>query len=241
MEDKDHFIDWGEILGINLDSFSNVTLINFFNKEAKNIVNGELYDKLYKIIEDNVLTNPNNIILQSGKNIIIIYSSKLEFKSNFLTSINENILANINSKYKDIIVKIGIGGPVNSLLDIRTSYLQATRALKIANKSKYEPIKDYNDLDIEILIDSIPNSVKTFYIEKVFSNFSPEEFLTYSNNFLEYVDANGSIKKASDLLFIHKNTLQYRLNSLYKKTGYNPRDLKDMIILYLGFMMHDYK
>ena len=35
-------------------------------------------------------------------------------------------------------------------------------------------------------------------------------------------------------LFIHKNTLQYKLNHIFRKSGLNPRAFKDAVMLYLG-------
>ncbi|WP_419773134.1 helix-turn-helix domain-containing protein [Helcococcus kunzii] len=43
--------------------------------------------------------------------------------------------------------------------------------------------------------------------------------------------------KSSKTLFIHKNTLQYKLNKLEKLTGYNPRTLDDFVVLKLAFLL----
>lgn len=48
------------------------------------------------------------------------------------------------------------------------------------------------------------------------------------------INCNGSITLASEKLFMHKNTLQYKLNRIYEKTGHNPRDLKDSPALYMA-------
>lgn len=56
---------------------------------------------------------------------------------------------------------------------------------------------------------------------------------------LAYIKNNGSISKTSSDLFIHKNTLQYRLNKVAKMTGYNPRELKSLIVLYLALELMD--
>nr|WP_245169601.1 helix-turn-helix domain-containing protein [Enterococcus faecium] len=48
---------------------------------------------------------------------------------------------------------------------------------------------------------------------------------------------NGSIKNCSEELFIHKNTLQYRLNKFHSLTGYTPRNYDDYHILKLAFLL----
>ena len=54
-------------------------------------------------------------------------------------------------------------------------------------------------------------------------------------NLLEtYYRNNMSLKQTSDELYIHKNTLQYRLERIYNKCNLNPRNFNDSVILYLA-------
>ena len=43
-----------------------------------------------------------------------------------------------------------------------------------------------------------------------------------------------SLKVTSDALFMHKNTLQYQLDRIWRNSGYDPRAFQDAVILYLG-------
>ncbi|MFR4713912.1 MAG: helix-turn-helix domain-containing protein [Blautia wexlerae] len=43
-----------------------------------------------------------------------------------------------------------------------------------------------------------------------------------------------SLHNTCEKLFLHKNTLQYKLNHIYRKTGLNPRRFKDAVLLYLA-------
>jgi len=49
---------------------------------------------------------------------------------------------------------------------------------------------------------------------------------------------NGSINATSEELFVHKNTLQYRLKKVKEITGYDPRKLRDFTILYLAILLY---
>ena len=49
-----------------------------------------------------------------------------------------------------------------------------------------------------------------------------------------YVKNNGSISKISEELFIHKNTLQYRLSKMKLLTGYDPRILEEAVLLIIA-------
>ncbi|NSK01391.1 PucR family transcriptional regulator [Blautia obeum] len=46
-----------------------------------------------------------------------------------------------------------------------------------------------------------------------------------------------SLKKTCGETFLHKNTVQYRLNQIYKKCGCNPREFRDAVRLYLALKM----
>lgn len=46
-----------------------------------------------------------------------------------------------------------------------------------------------------------------------------------------------SLKDSCEQLYLHKNTLQYRLDKIWKETGYNPREFKDATVLYVGLKM----
>lgn len=238
-EELEFFVNWAEILNIKLNRQRVVVMINILDGQLENILASELYEKIYKLIEKNILVNKENIVIQSGKNIIIIYSPSLKDGLDTRKQM-EKVLDLVEDKYENIGLKIGIGSPVDSLLNIRDSYLQAKRALNIISRSKVPSIKSYEELDLEIIVDSVDPRIKEFYMSKVFKNLSPGEIQDLSKNFLAYFKHNGSIKNASEALFIHKNTLQYRLNSIHRETGYNPRKLEDMVVLYLGFMLAKY-
>jgi len=49
-----------------------------------------------------------------------------------------------------------------------------------------------------------------------------------------YFDCGGSIRRCADASFVHRNTFQYRMDCLRKKTGYDLRIPKDAVLLYLA-------
>ena len=52
-----------------------------------------------------------------------------------------------------------------------------------------------------------------------------------------YFSCNLSVNAASEKLFIHKNTLQYHLDRVYRLTGYNPRRFRDAMVLWTGLSL----
>ena len=52
-----------------------------------------------------------------------------------------------------------------------------------------------------------------------------------------YFANNMSLKETAEQLYLHKNTLQYQLDKIWKTTGYNPRNFKDATVLYVGLKL----
>ena len=54
-----------------------------------------------------------------------------------------------------------------------------------------------------------------------------------------YFSVNMSLKETAEQLFLHKNTLQYQLDKIWKNTRYNPREFKDATILYIALKLKE--
>ena len=74
----------------------------------------------------------------------------------------------------------------------------------------------------------------------VFGDLSDKEIDDFQVVFDSYTRHNGSITHSADELFLHKNTLQNRLNKIARMTGYNPRDLSDYAVLSMAFKLRSY-
>lgn len=91
----------------------------------------------------------------------------------------------------------------------------------------------FDDMTLEILLSSISEQEKNAYLQKTISALSDEE-----RNLLQtYFEANMSLLGTSQKLFLHKNTVQYKLNHIYQKCGLNPRVFKDAVLLYLALQL----
>lgn len=190
-------------------------------------------DKIYNSFSKKINYNPQNLIVQNGMNIIIIY--ELRINENIETLIYQ-LKDYIENKYS-IKVFFGIGNIYDDLLETKKSYGEAKKALDLSLAQNYKEILFYNDLDIGLLTHDLPLDTINKYIKKIFKDMTREQINEYSVIMDAYLKHNGSINKASEELFLHKNTLQYRLNKLKELTGYNPRNLEDMVVLYIGFTL----
>lgn len=124
---------------------------------------------------------------------------------------------------------VGVGHVVNNKDEIRESF-------KLAMFLSNQPGEFYSPQNIsdQYLIETSDNTATKLLINKVFNQLDSQEI----DNIIElvnmYVKYNGRINELSEALYIHKNTLQYRLNKIHKRTGYNPRSLEDIYYLVLA-------
>lgn len=228
----------GDILGIrtNIPRVVIVSkMLDESNKEA--LLEPRINERILNVFKTHINHDDQNLIVQSGTNIIMILN--IISKKN-IDSLLDLIKRDVNN-ILNINIYFGIGNISNSPTEIKRSYKEAKKALDISAAFRDSQIVYYKDLDIGLLLDEISNETVSNYLEKIFGRLTKEEIYEYASLIDSYINNNGSITKTSKELFIHKNTVQYRLNRLRILTGYNPRVIKDMVVLYLAFMLNKIK
>lgn len=162
-----------------------------------------------------------------------------QYPNRFILVIPRDRVRELKSLIKDLegeeesYIFCGIGSR-GSIQEIRASYEMALIALK-HGKLMGSMVVDSSDLDMEILFERLPDHVKDKYIQKVVGKLTEEEIKLLE----KYYTCNMSLKLTADDLYIHKNTVQYRLDKIYEKTGLNPREFKDSARLYVGIYLYN--
>lgn len=149
--------------------------------------------------------------------------------------ISENIAAlkSFSSENKDLL-QIGIGC-ASGLYQLNASYRTANTALANASMDR-APFSLFDDLTLEIILSSIPENNRNEYLTKVLSGLSDKDILLLRT----YYEESQSLSRTCEKLFLHKNTLQYKLNRIHHICGLNPRDFKDAVILYLAVKIQEH-
>lgn len=130
----------------------------------------------------------------------------------------------------DASVYVGCDGGAR---DIHAAYLQAERAWQAA-RIKPGGIALYRELTLELFLDEVTPASRQEYLRKLFPEQSSDEMDAWMTLLDAYFAADGSILHAAELLYIHKNTLQYRLHRLQELTGHDLRRPADAAIFYLA-------
>lgn len=126
------------------------------------------------------------------------------------------------------LISIGIG-TAKAPSQLCHSYREALVALNSLEFSQ-KAYGDFANLDVEMLLGNLTAECREDYLAKTVSLLTPHE----CELLRVYYEENMSLSETGKRLFLHKNTLQYQLNKIHQKTGYNPRSFRDAVVLYLG-------
>ena len=133
-------------------------------------------------------------------------------------------LADYIREKEGVELNIGIDGENN--VDMHDAYVQAHRAWNAA-ASEHEQIIWYE------------NMIKLEYLKKIFKGEYGDDIGDVIALLKAYYDAQGSIQKAADALYIHKNTLQYRISRLKDTTGLDIRKPTESPALFIAYIIAD--
>ena len=138
-------------------------------------------------------------------------------------------------------IRFGIGMPAAASSDYWRSYAEATRALSWLEFSGGDDfVSHYDGMDLGLIVSSTPEDEARRLVDHVFGGLSDEEVDGFQEVFDSYTRHNGSIVHSAEELYLHKNTLQNRLNKIADKTGYNPRELSGYAVLSMAFVLRRY-
>ncbi|UPO90778.1 sugar diacid recognition domain-containing protein [Niallia sp. Man26] len=143
-------------------------------------------------------------------------------------------------KQEELAVKFSLGTYYSGLEGIRISYQEAVHSLKVGKK--LDPDKNIyssEDRKLPIFLSQAKEQgldVKFgTYIERLKQQDKKGELL---ETLLMYVEENGDVNKVAARLFIHRNTLRYRLERINELTGKDPRKIKELVELYLSVLQN---
>ncbi len=175
------------------------------------------------------------------KNIILVKELKGNEGYEDLNRTAKMILDMLNSEAMSR-VHVAYGTIINEIKDVSRSYKEAKMALDVG-KIFYSNrnVVAYNNLGIGRLIYQLPMPLCKMFIREVFEGKSPEEFddetLATINKFFEN---SLNVSETSRQLYIHRNTLEYRLDKLQKGTGLDLRIFEDAITFKIALMVVKY-
>lgn len=245
--DKDNFIK-----NLLLD---NLLLVDIYNCAKKLHIDTEVRRVIF-IIETkhekdtNALDNVRNLLgnrtrdfvtAVDEKNIIVVKELEPNDGHTELEKIAENMYTLLKEDGEEDVL-IAYGTVVNDIKEVSKSYKEAKLALDVGKIFFSErSVIAYSALGIGRLIYQLPIPLCKMFIRENFEGKSPDDFdeetLTTINKFFEN---NLNVSETSRQLYIHRNTLVYRLDKLQKSTGLDLRVFEDAITFKIALMVVKY-
>ena len=139
-------------------------------------------------------------------------------------------------------VRVAYGPIVNELKEVSKSYKEAKMALDVGKIFYAEKkVTAYNTLGIGRLIYQLPINLCRIFIDEIFGSNIPSELddetLTTINKFFEN---NLNVSETARQLYVHRNTLVYRIEKLEASTGLDIRTFEDALTFKIALMVVNY-
>ena len=233
-----------------------------------NILPGDIYLKSRELHFNTDVSRTVLLIRASEPSDIIIYDvvqnlfpDKIK---DFVVSINETDIALIKEAPRDVepkdieklalsisdtlsgefytTVSVGIGTPVESIKDLARSFKEAQASLEVGKVFDTDrAIVSYSNLGIARLIYQLPTTLCESFLREVFKRGSiqslDQETLFTIQKFFEN---NLNVSETARRLFVHRNTLVYRLEKIKRITGLDLREFDHAIVFKIALMVNKY-
>ncbi len=233
----------------------NLLLVDIYNRAKKLHIEAAAPRAVYlvetKLEKDSIVTEllKGMFSPQSGdyitavdeSSVIIIKSVEADAEHEDLMAVADTIVAMINAEAM-LNVKVAFGTVVQELKDVSKSYKEAKLALDVGKIFYAEKsVVAYSTLGIGRLIYQLPINLCRIFIDEIFGDNLPlnfdDETLTTINKFF---DNNLNVSETSRQLFVHRNTLVYRIEKIQKITGLDLRNFEDALTFKIALMVVNY-
>lgn len=175
----------------------------------------------------------NHVILIKSVKNAEDYSSLEEAAETAIDMMNMELMVRARASY---------GSITTQLKDLSKSYKEATMALEVGKIFYAEKnVTSYNRLGIGRLVYQLPENLCRLFIKEIFGDHEEiafdNELVTTVSTFFEN---NLNVSETARKLFIHRNTLVYRIEKLEKDTGLDVRRFDDALTLQVALMVCSY-
>ena len=197
---------------------------------------------IYEVVRNMYPDKEHDFVINiDSNNIVLIKELKEALRGDELEEMARSIIDTVNSEVLYPVV-IGLSTVAANIDELNNSYKEAQIAIEVGKVFDDEKnILSYNNLGIGRLIYQLPIKLCELFLREVFqkgdiTTLDDETILTI-NKFFEN-DLN--VSETSRQLFVHRNTLVYRLEKIYKLTGLDLRKFDQAIVFKVAMMVHKY-
>ncbi|MCL2212562.1 MAG: helix-turn-helix domain-containing protein [Oscillospiraceae bacterium] len=210
-----------------------VFLVNFHTKN-----NHVPYDMIQNLFPD----KENDFLVSVGEQSIALVKGVKSFvRTEELESIAREIADTLSGEFY-ITVSVGVGTVVDNIKYLARSFKEAMIALEVGKIFDADKnIICYEDLGIARLIYQLPTTMCDMFIKEVFKR---EAYESLDNEILSTVvvffENNLNVSETARKLFVHRNTLVYRLDKVQRLTGLDLREFDHAITFKVAMLVKKY-
>lgn len=197
-----------------------------------------VYDVIQNLFPDKQKDFVFNI---SETDIVLIKEIRAGIESKDLEKLARSIVDTLSSEFYTKAV-VGIGTSVSGIKDLAKSFKEAQVALEVGKVFDNEQaIVSYDNLGIARLIYQLPTTLCETFLKEVFKQGSIDS-LDHETLFTihRFFENNLNVSETSRKLFVHRNTLVYRLEKIKKLTGLDLREFDHAIVFKIALMVKKY-
>ena len=192
-----------------------------------NSMEGQVLLEQVEHVVTNHLPQGTMVLRNAGRQILVLPKRS----GRELVKLCQHLTAAVKERL-DVQIICGIDG---NAPDIHTACIQANRAWRFANHAARQ-IVEFDSLHAELVLDHISRDRKQSYLQRIFPGCTTAQIREFTTLLDAWFVAEGSLSAAAEDLYIHKNTLQYRLKRLAEVSGLDVRLPSQAPALYLALL-----
>ena len=217
-------------LGVNTHVKRRVIVASFAVSDISSFTDlQDRLDRATRLVRQRLLNHPDHHTIRIGARLVflVLQQSDEQLRKPLQDLIDECLA------YYQLQLHVGVDRETQHPA-MAEAFAQAQKALSASTALGSSKLLFYRDLHLDLFMHEIPESVKHEFVAKIFGACTPRECEEYCTVLTLLYHHNGSIQATADELFIHKNTLQYKLNRLHQLTGYDPRHTQNIALYTLA-------
>ena len=196
----------------------------------------------YEIIQGMVEGSTRDYVISiSEQDIVVVKEVDRNESTEGLEAFAKQIISVAAEKHGAKVL-VGISSIVENLKDLARAYKEARIALEVGKVFDIEqPIMSYENLGIGRLIYQLPTTLCEIFLQEVFKKGSLESLDKETLMTVQHFFKNNlNVSETSRKLFVHRNTLVYRLEKIRKLTGLDLREFDHAVTFKVALMVKKY-
>lgn len=186
---------------------------------------------------------PDFLFARKNRHFVLIAPVKQDDNQNFWQEIYSNLKQVIVKENPKANVFLGIGEATQSLGDYSKSFQQAIHTVQVVKRRyRHKGYAFFSQLGAYTILYRHQSQVDRLFVDKYLGpllNHDGHKGVDLVHTLRVFLDNNGNLQKTADQLFIHRSTLQYRLDRISEILKINLKDAEETFNLMLALKLYD--